>query len=99
MGGVVVLPRLYILGRVELQLHSMNMQGSEGYYTRLQYARIVYKGREYELPIITGNAFKNYHSRAMLQAYIMEGGRQVHKEHFSDMYRISKKISHQKISP
>jgi len=53
----------------------------------------VYKGREYELPIITGNAFKNYHSRAMLQAYIMEGGRQVHKEHFSDMYRISKKIA------
>jgi len=87
--------KLYVLARVELQLSSLNASGAVGNYTKLQEGYVIVntsKGLLHvPVPVITGNALKNWHARAMAETYVGLGGKKIHKSHFADMYRLSLK--------
>jgi len=75
-----IYPKLYMLARVELQLHSLNASGAIGNYTKLQEGYVVVDGEAIPVPVITGNALNNWHARAMVLKYLELGGTAVHKE-------------------
>lgn len=80
--------KLYILARAELQLESLNASGAVGNYTRLQEGYLVVNGEPIPVPVITGNALKNWHARAMAEKYVELMGRNVHDIHFTHMFRL-----------
>jgi len=75
-----IYPKLYMLARVELQLHSLNASGAIGNYTKLQEGYVVVDGEAIPVPVITGNALNNWHARATVLKYLELGGTAVHKE-------------------
>jgi len=88
--------KLYVLARVELQLSSLNASGAVGNYTKLQEGYVIVNTSRgllhVPVPVITGNALKNWHARAMAEIYVNElGGKKIHESHFADMYRLSLK--------
>jgi len=88
--------KLYVLARVELQLCSLNTKGAIGNYIKLQEGYVIVRTSKgilhVPVPIITGNALKNWHARAMAEIYVNDlGGENIHNIHFSDMMRISLK--------
>ncbi|ADM27730.1 CRISPR-associated autoregulator, DevR family [Ignisphaera aggregans DSM 17230] len=87
--------KLYVLARVELQLSSLNASGAIGNYTKLQEGYVIVNTSRGPLhvpvPVITGNALKNWHARAMAETYVSLGGKKIHESHFADMYRLSLK--------
>jgi len=88
--------KLYVLARVELQLGSLNASGAVGNYTKLQEGYVIVNTSRgllhVPVPVITGNALKNWHARAMAEIYVDElGGSNIHSVHFVDMARISLK--------
>jgi len=84
--------RLYILARVELQLHALNCAGSTGHFNKLQEAYIIKDGEVVPCPVISGNALKNYHARAFVKEYVSLGGKKLHKRHFVDQCRVTKEM-------
>ena len=75
-----IYPKLYMLARIELQLHSLNASGAIGNYTKLQEGYVVVDGEAIPVPVITGNALNNWHARATVLKYLELGGTAVHKE-------------------
>jgi len=91
-----VYPKLYILARMEIQLASLNASGSIGNYIKLQEGYVAVRrdsGIDYvPVPVITGNALKNWHAREMASIYVNDlGGSKIHAVHFRDMMRVSLK--------
>jgi len=89
-----VYPKLYILARMEIQLASLNASGSIGNYIKLQEGYVAVRrdsGIDYvPVPVITGNALKNWHAREMAGVYVNElGGTRIHADHFRDMMRVA----------
>jgi len=82
--------KVYILARVKLQLHSLNAAGAVGNYTKLQEGYVIHNGEVIPVPIITGNALKNWHARKMSIYYVTKlGGKHIHERHFIDMLRAT----------
>jgi len=87
-------PKLYILARVEVQLASLNASGGAGNYVKLQEGYVAVRvdgGAAYlPVPVVTGNALKNWHAREMAAVYANElGGARIHADHFRDMMRVA----------
>jgi CRISPR/Cas system-associated protein Cas7 (RAMP superfamily) len=83
--------KVYISARVELQLHSLNAAGAVGNYTKLQEGYVIHNGEVIPVPIITGNALKNWHARKMSIHYVTKlGGNRIHERHFTDMWRATR---------
>jgi len=99
-----VYPKLYILARMEIQLASLNASGSIGNYIKLQEGYVAVR-RDSSLvyapvPVITGNALKNWHAREMASIYINDlGGSKIHSDHFRDMMRVSLKKLNINVTP
>jgi len=93
---MIMNPKLYVLARVELQLSSLNASGAVGNYIKLQEGYVIVRTSKgllhVPVPVINGNALKNWHARAMAEIYVNDlGGENIHNIHFSDMMRISLK--------
>jgi len=89
-----VLPYVYLTARVEFELQSLNGAGTVGNMLKLQEAVIVVDGQQLYVPVISGNALKNWHARAMAAKYLELGGTKIHKQHFEEgMYRITERIA------
>ncbi|MEM2149795.1 MAG: DevR family CRISPR-associated autoregulator [Ignisphaera sp.] len=85
--------KLYVLARVELQLASLNASGAVGNYTKLQEGYVVINNELIPVPVIDGNALKNWHARAMAEKYVELGGGNIHDVHYKDMYRLPKEVA------
>lgn len=81
--------KLYFLARVKLQLHSLNTAGSIGNYKKLQEGDVIHGNSIIRVPVITGNALKNWHARRMVTRYTDLGGKNIHERHFRDMLRLA----------
>jgi CRISPR-associated protein Cst2 len=85
--------KVYISARVKLQLHSLNAAGAVGNYTKLQEGYVIHNGEVIPVPIITGNALKNWHARKMSIYYVTKlTGKQIHERHFTDMWRVTRDV-------
>jgi len=69
-----MLPYIYLTARVEFELQSLNGAGTVGNMLKLQEAIIVVDGQQLYVPVISGNALKNWHARAMAVKYLELGG-------------------------
>ncbi|MEM1731515.1 MAG: DevR family CRISPR-associated autoregulator [Ignisphaera sp.] len=85
--------KLYVLARVELQLESLNASGAVGNYTKLQEGYVVIDNELIPVPVIDGNALKNWHARAMAEKYVELGGENIHDVHYKDMYRLPREVA------
>jgi len=63
-----------VVGRVEVQTSALSGLGAVGNYNQVAVARVVYGGRLYEVPVLTGNALKHWHSVYLAQEYQALGG-------------------------
>jgi len=92
--------KVYISARVKLQLHSLNAAGAVGNYTKLQEGYVIHNGEVIPVPIITGNALKNWHARKMSIHYVTKlGGNRIHERHFTDMWRATRDMIKNKNDP
>lgn len=92
--------KVYISARVELQLHSLNAAGAVGNYTKLQEGYVIHNGEVIPVPIITGNALKNWHARKMSIYYVTKlRGDRIHERHFTDMWRATRDMIKNKNDP
>jgi len=64
-----------VVGRVEVQTSALSGLGAVGNYNQVAVARVVYGGRLYEVPVLTGNALKHWHSVYLAQEYQALGGK------------------------
>ena len=92
--GKFALPYIYLTAGVEFELQSLNGAGTVGNMLKLQEAVVVVDGQQLYVPVITGNALKNWHARAMAVKYLELGGTKIHRQHFEEgMYRITTRIA------
>ena len=64
-----------IAGRVELQVAGLSGLGSVGNYNQVATARVSCCGRLHEVPVLTGNALKHWHSVYTAEWYQSAGGK------------------------
>lgn len=72
-------PYVRISGRVEVQVSVLTGYGAIGNYNQHSTARVAYDGRVYEVPVMTGNALKHWHSVYLAEAYEALGGKKLNE--------------------
>lgn len=68
-------PYIRISGRIELQVSVLTGLGAIGNYNQHATAKVVVNGKLYEVPVMTGNAFKHWHSVYLAEVYEALGGK------------------------
>ena len=70
---------LRVSGRFEVQVAVLTGHGVMGNYNMHTTVRVVHGGRVYEVPALTGNAFKHWHSVHAARAYEAMGGKMLNE--------------------
>ena len=58
-----------ISGRFQAQVSTLTGSGSIGNYNTHALAQVVQNGKVYEVPVLTGNSFKHWHSYYLASVY------------------------------
>ncbi len=62
-------------GRLTLQVGGLSGLGAVGNYNQVAVARVLHYGRAYDVPVLTGNAFKHWHAVYLAETYQSLGGK------------------------
>ncbi|WP_148682380.1 type I-A CRISPR-associated protein Cas7/Csa2 [Pyrobaculum neutrophilum] len=72
-------PYVRAAGRFEAQLSVLTGAGNMGNYNMHAVAKVVHGGKAYEVPVLTGNALKHWHSVYLAEVYQDLGGKQLNE--------------------
>ncbi|MEM1731363.1 MAG: type I-A CRISPR-associated protein Cas7/Csa2 [Ignisphaera sp.] len=72
-------PYIRVSGRIELQVSVLTGLGAIGNYNQHATAKVIVNGKLYEVPVMTGNAFKHWHSVYLAEVYEALGGQNLNE--------------------
>ncbi|MEM4620206.1 MAG: type I-A CRISPR-associated protein Cas7/Csa2 [Desulfurococcaceae archaeon] len=72
-------PYIRVSGRIELQVSVLTGLGAIGNYNQHATAKVTVNGKLYEVPVMTGNAFKHWHSVYLAEVYEALGGQKLNE--------------------
>ena len=72
-------PYIRVSGRIELQVSVLTGLGAIGNYNQHATAKVTVNGKLYEVPVMTGNAFKHWHSVYLAEVYETLGGQKLNE--------------------
>ncbi|AFL66340.1 type I-A CRISPR-associated protein Cas7/Csa2 [Desulfurococcus amylolyticus] len=72
-------PYVKIAGRVEVQVSALTGYGAIGNYNQHTVARVVVDGNVYEVPVMTGNSLKHWHSFYLAEIYEAHQGKLINE--------------------
>lgn len=72
-------PYIRASGRIELQASVLTGLGAIGNYNQHATAKVIVNGKLYEVPVMTGNALKHWHSVYLAEVYEALGGQNLNE--------------------